>query len=287
MKVKQINISTRTKLVATTVIVAMVAGSTIPSIAADTSASPSTDVTMTNTTSNAIDSTSTTAQDINAAAQECADLSNPNGLAAASKSAYQDRNTLASAMPNTDKIFDVANSGGCFNVLKDFPNLSVAIPDFTAIATALKTSLIKYAKRKVCNAVNDALSEMIDPINDAMDKVAVNGEIDLTGAMNTVLITEAYKIDRDLGRVTVPVQTEYEIDSFKDVEAIISGEEIGASSSNSSSSSNTSSSNASSSTTGSSSSTSNTSASSSNTSASSSSNDSSSSTMKSIIDKIF
>ncbi len=284
MKVKQINISTRTKLVATTVIVAMVAGSTIPSIAADTSASPSTDVTMTTTTSNAIESTTTTAQDINAAAQECADLSNPNGLAATSKSAYQDRNTLASAMPNTDKIFDVANSGGCFNVLKDFPNLSVAIPDFTAIATALKTSLIKYAKRKVCNAVNDALSEMIDPINDAMDKVAVNGQIDLTGAMNTVLITEAYKIDRDLGRVTVPVQTEYEIDSLKDVQAIISGEEIGASSSNSSSSSNTSSSssssNASSSTTGSSSSTS-------NTSASSSSNDSSSSTMKSIIDKIF
>jgi hypothetical protein len=206
MSSKKLHLSNKVKILATSMAVIVSTASVIPSFAADSSNSSSgtdeTLVPMTSQTATANASTGEVAQDIAAAQSECADVSNPNGLAAAAAAAYQDRNTIASASPNVDKLFNIAEEGGCFSALKDFPNLSVAIPSLSSIADALQNTLIKYATRKVCKAVNEVLSEAIDPINDAIGEIAKNGEIDLTGAINTGMINKAYEIDPDLGRVT-------------------------------------------------------------------------------------
>lgn len=148
-------------------------------------------------------------QNVEAAATECANIDNPDGLGAAQKAASDDRLTMIGAVTNTDKLFDIANNGGCFNALKNFPNLSVAIPSLSSIADALKKTLINYATRKVCNAVNDALTEVLTPINEALDKVSENGQIDMTGKFNTVMRKELYEIDPELGRVSTSAKNEY------------------------------------------------------------------------------
>jgi len=208
MSSKKLHLSNKIKITATAMAVIVSTATVIPSFAADSSDSSGTNenlVSMTSRTASANASTGEVAQDIAAAQTECADISNPNGLAAAAAAAYQDRNTIAAATPNVDKLFNIAEDGGCFSALKDFPNLSVAIPSLSSIANALKNTMIKYATRKVCNAVNEALSEAIDPINNAIGEIAKNGEIDLAGAVNTGMINKAYEIDPDLGRVTQTV----------------------------------------------------------------------------------
>lgn len=148
-------------------------------------------------------------QNITSQTQSCGDISNAEGLAAAQKAAYTDRITMAGAVTNTDKIFDVTSNGGCFNALKNFPNLSVAIPSLSSIGAALQKTLLDYATRKVCNAVNDALGEVINPINETMAKISKSGQIDMTGTFNNKINEELYKIDPELGRVSTPAQTDY------------------------------------------------------------------------------
>jgi len=152
----------------------------------------------------------TQVQNVEAAATSCADIDNPDGLGAAQKAAYDDRITMIGAVTNTDKLFDVANKNGCFNALSNFPNLSVAIPSLSSIANALKKTMIDYATRKVCNAVNDALTEVITPINEALDKVSKNGQIDMTGAYNKAVMKKLYEIDPELGRVSQSASDGYE-----------------------------------------------------------------------------
>ena len=151
-------------------------------------------------------------QKVDAAAAECADLDNPNGLGAAQKAATDDRFAFIGAVTNTDKLFDAGNKNGCFNALTNFPNLSVAIPSLSSIGDALKKTLVDYATRKVCTAVNDALSEVISPINGALDKLSQNGQIDLSGKFNTKMREKLYKIDPELGRVAAPINSEYSWD---------------------------------------------------------------------------
>lgn len=211
MSPKKLHLSNKFKIIATAMAVIVSTATVIPSFAAESSNSSGTDETLvpvTSRTASANASTGEVAQDIAAAQTECADISNPNGLAAAAAAAYQDRNMIAAATPNVDKLFNIAEDGGCFSALKDFPNLSVAIPSLSSIANALKNTLIKYATRKVCNAVNEAISEVIDPINNAIGEIAKNGEIDLAGAINTGMINKAYEIDPDLGRVTQTIDSQ-------------------------------------------------------------------------------
>lgn len=151
----------------------------------------------------------TQVQNINQKASECGDLDNPNGLGAAQKNAYDDRITMMGAITDTDKIFDVGNKGGCFDALKNFPNLSVSIPSLSSIGSALQKTLIDYATRKVCNAVNDAVSEVINPINEVLDKVSENGQIDMTGTFNKTINKKLYEIDPELGRVSTRADGEY------------------------------------------------------------------------------
>lgn len=187
---------------------------TVPSLAEVTitektqSAAPA-ELARTDTTESAVGLV-TQVQNVEAAASSCADLDNPDGLGAAQKAAYDDRITMIGAVTNTDKLFDVANKNGCFNALSNFPNLSVAIPSLSSIANALKKTMLDYATRKVCNAVNDALTEVITPINEALDKVSKNGQIDMTGAYNKAVMKKLYEIDPELGRVSQRADDGYE-----------------------------------------------------------------------------
>ena len=153
-------------------------------------------------------STDLMTQKVNEQAQSCADPANVDGLAHSQMNTISDLKKMIMTTVNTDKIFNAANEGGCFDALKDFPNLSGSIPSLTGIATALKQTLINYATRKVCNAVNDALSELVEPLNEVLDDISRNGQIDLTGALNKKMYEELYKIDPELGRVATPVTTE-------------------------------------------------------------------------------
>lgn len=147
-------------------------------------------------------------QNVASDAQSCADPSNVNGLAYRQAATIKDMQTMIMTPINTDKIFDTANKNGCFNALNDFPNLSISIPSLSSIANSLKNTLLKYAVRKVCNAVNDALSEVIEPINEVFEKISEHGQIDLTGEINRKMYKELYSIDKDLGRVADPIKNE-------------------------------------------------------------------------------
>lgn len=165
-------------------------------------------------------------QDTKAAAEDCADPTNINGLAHAQQKTLNDMKAMILTPINTDKMFSTASKGGCFNALKDFPNLSASIPSLSSIANSLKQTIISYATRKVCTAVNDALEEVIGPVNELMDEFTKNGQLDLTGQINKEMADQLYKIDPELGRVSSGVQDEYtwELgDAFEGVTGIVQG----------------------------------------------------------------
>lgn len=138
-------------------------------------------------------------QKVSAEAASCADINNPLGLGYAQAMAVGDMKTMIATPINTDKMFNPGEAG-CFDALKDFPNLSMTIPSLTDIGNALQGALVKYATRKVCNTVNDSLTELINPLNEVMDEVSTNGKIDLTGTVNKEIYKELYEIDPALGR---------------------------------------------------------------------------------------
>lgn len=114
-------------------------------------------------------------------------------------------------------MFDAAKDGGCFNALQNFPNLSVAIPSLTSIATSLKETAIKYAKRKACTAVNEALTDLLEPVNKVIDQVAAHGQLDLTGVVNDKLSKTYYSIDPEMGQVAETPNGGYSWSLDKDV----------------------------------------------------------------------
>lgn len=147
-------------------------------------------------------------QKITAEASSCADLNNPLGLGYAQAMAVGDMKKMIATPINTDKMFD-PEASGCFNALKDFPNLSMTIPSLSDIGNSLQNALIKYATRKVCNTVNESLTELIGPLNEVLDRVSENGQIDLTGRVNKEIYKELYEIDPDLGRQMTNADSEY------------------------------------------------------------------------------
>lgn len=165
----------------------------------------------------------TQVQNIKNEATNCADPANVEGLAHTQAKTIDDMKRMILTPINTDKIFSMASKGGCFNALSDFPNLSASIPSLTSIANSLKQTLVRYATRKVCNAVNDALAEVIEPINDVLDTISENGQIDLTGEFNKRMTDELYKIDPELGRVSVPAATEYDWKLSDAIDKVASG----------------------------------------------------------------
>lgn len=147
-------------------------------------------------------------QKVSAEAASCADINNPLGLGYAQAMAVGDMKTMIATPINTDKMFNPGEAG-CFDALKDFPNLSMTIPSLSDIGNALQGALVKYATRKVCNTVNDSLTELINPLNEVMDEVSNNGKIDLTGTVNKGIYKELYEIDPALGRQMTNAGSDY------------------------------------------------------------------------------
>lgn len=142
--------------------------------------------------------------------EACASTTDDSSLASAQAKAIKKDNELASSSMNLDKIYDATKKTNCFAVLSDFPDLSVNIPSWAAIFTAVTDTLKKYATRKVCTAVNDAFEQVVGPIDDALNKVSSNGQLDLTGVVNTGMHDAMYKVDPDLGKVSPTVASSTE-----------------------------------------------------------------------------
>lgn len=142
--------------------------------------------------------------------ERCADPNQEGSLAEEQARVIKERQELNMKNIDLRSVFDVAKKGGCFAALSEFPDLSITIPSLTAIFDSLKNTLLKYAMRKVCNAVDDVLDETVTPIKDAMEKISDSGQLDMTGRVNKKMYEELYEVDKELGRVSSPVKGDYE-----------------------------------------------------------------------------
>lgn len=133
------------------------------------------------------------------ASQECVD--DPNGLTKIQEDAIKNEQVLNTTGVNLDKIYDVSKSSGCFDVLNDFPDLSINIPGFDAIYKAMLNTLIKYAQHKVCAVVNEAIEQAVGPINDKIGEMTDNGKIDLNGVVNDRVNDQINQIDPQIADI--------------------------------------------------------------------------------------
>ncbi|HFG7030442.1 TPA: hypothetical protein ACGIK9_002927 [Acinetobacter baumannii] len=108
---------------------------------------------------------STTAAD----AQSCAQ--SEDGLMKTAADAVQMRTTVLSKVIDVNKIFQPAKQGGCFAELGQIPDLSVIIPSYSNIGNILLEKLKDYANKKVCDAVYEASSQIVGPINEALNEI--------------------------------------------------------------------------------------------------------------------
>lgn len=119
---------------------------------------------------NAVNQTAnTTESTVQADVQSCA--TSEDGLVQAAMNAMNVRAQVFSNIVDVNSIFRPAKSGGCFADLGQIPDLSVQIPSFSAsnILNGLQGALKDYATKKVCDAVYEATSELVGPINEAMN----------------------------------------------------------------------------------------------------------------------
>lgn len=88
----------------------------------------------------------------------------------------------------------------------------MSIPSLTSVMNSVKNTLINYAIRKTCQAVDQAFSEMLEPLEAALNSVSDRGQIDLTGAVNQEVSKKLYEVDPELGRVSTSADSAKEID---------------------------------------------------------------------------
>lgn len=143
---------------------------------------------------------------------ECSDVTNKNGLGAVHKEHMENERKKDLATVNLDNIFQAGKKGGCFYALSDFPDLSVMIPSITSIANSVKDTLVKYATRKVCLVVDEALESALGPVKDALEEISERGQLDLSGRVNKEMTERLYGVDAELGRLSVPSQAAKEIE---------------------------------------------------------------------------
>lgn len=149
-------------------------------------------------------------QEANSKSQEC-----QNGEGGLGKQQQKDMDSEQGINASTldiDKIYSLGKGNGCFDVLSDFPDLSVNIPSLSSIFDAITSTLLKYAQRKVCNAVNSAIEEALEPGIKALDKISDQGKIDLTGAVDAEINKSTNKIDPDIGKIKTQSSIEIEKD---------------------------------------------------------------------------
>lgn len=142
----------------------------------------------------------------------CADPNEESSLAKKQLDVMNEQKTMATKPVNLDKLYDLGKKGGCFVALSDFPDLSLSIPSLTSVMNSVKDTLVRYAVRKTCQVVDQALTEMLEPIETAIESISDRGQIDLTGVVNKELTKSLYEIDPELGRVSTPAAAGREIE---------------------------------------------------------------------------
>ncbi len=142
----------------------------------------------------------------------CADPNEEGSLANKQAEVMNEQKKLDTKPIDLGNIYDVGKKGGCFVALSNFPDLSVSIPSLTGIMNSVKDTLVKYAVRKACTVVDEAFSEMLAPIEKALDQVSDRGQLDLTGMVNKEVTKSLYEIDPELGRVSSSTSTDREYD---------------------------------------------------------------------------
>lgn len=144
--------------------------------------------------------------------EECSDETNEYSLAGIQKKAIEKDNALTNSTVAVDKLYDIGKKGGCFVVLSDFPDLSVNIPSISSIFDSVRNTLVKYATRKVCNAVNEAINEITDPINKTIGKLNDSGQLDLTGRVNKEIQKQLFEFDPEAARVQNKAESGQEVE---------------------------------------------------------------------------
>lgn len=142
-----------------------------------------------------------------AASTDCSNPDNEGSLAKKQAEVIEQKKALAYSTSDLDKYFKIGSEKGCFTSLNNFPDLSISIPSFGSIISALQKTLQSYATRKVCNVVNNALEKSIGPIADKLEEVSASGQLDLSGQVNKALTKKYYEIDPELGRVSTQAST--------------------------------------------------------------------------------
>lgn len=149
---------------------------------------------------------------VDSAASDCADDSNPDTIAGAQKAGVQEDQEVAVKPINLNKLFEIGKDKGCFAALSEFPDLSMNIPSLSDIYANMTKALLKYATRKVCDAVNDTIEEVVSPMKSALEQVSDRGQLDLNGRVNKEMTTRMYDFDPELGRVSKRVKAEKEVE---------------------------------------------------------------------------
>lgn len=143
---------------------------------------------------------------------ECSDETNEHSLAGIQKKAIEKDNALTNSTVAVDKLYDIGKKGGCFVSLADFPDLSVNIPSLSSIFDSVRNTLVKYATRKVCNAVNEAINEITAPINQTIGKLNDSGQLDLTGRVNKEIQKKLFEFDPEAARVQSKAESGQEVE---------------------------------------------------------------------------
>lgn len=144
--------------------------------------------------------------------EACADDENPDTIAGAQKKGIQEDQEVAVKPIDINKFFQIGKNQGCFAALADFPDLSINIPSLSDIYSNMKKALVNYASRKVCDAVNDTISEVMSPMKNALDQVSERGQLDLNGRVNKEMTKRMYDFDPELGRVASRTQADKEFE---------------------------------------------------------------------------
>lgn len=113
--------------------------------------------------------TGTSQSTVVADAKDCAE--SENGLVQAASDALNIRTQVLSKYVDVNQIFQPKKQGGCFAELGDIPDLSTTIPTWSGMADKIVGALKDYANKKVCDAVYEASSQIVGPINDAMSEI--------------------------------------------------------------------------------------------------------------------
>ncbi|ANN80890.1 hypothetical protein [Bordetella flabilis] len=159
--------------------------------------------------------TSVVADSIKKEAELCATGNTPGTIGNAIQNALKIHTELASAMPNTEALF--SPSGDCFSSLLGTWDLSFAIPSLSSVRDAVANALVKFAKKKVCSAVDQARMMTTSSINQAIyglsSGTGMGGIGDLNGLSNGLMSGALATIDPNLGSQysKPPAQTDYDV----------------------------------------------------------------------------